>query len=285
MEFHPKSITTLAGTLLLVVALGCEKKVSEQALAAQEAAKIADTRVANLEQQLAEIQSSKPQPTKVDKTTADHVAKSQAKALTKQLEAARKGAEAKHKAAQEVAAAPVSNAPKPVIVEVPEGTPVMVRLTKVLTTSQVQPGDPWEGALAEAIVVAGKTVWKADTTVQGVVTQSIPAGRLSSGQGSLGIKVTRLGLEDVDTAAYVMVGDKRGARNAKFIGGGAALGALIGILSDSNNKGDHALGGAAVGAAAGTATAAATAETVIKIPAEKVITFNLTAAEKVILKP
>ena len=285
MNLQPKSILALAGALLLVVALGCEKKVSEQTLAAQEAAKIADARVANLEQQLAEIQSSKPQPSKVDKTAAEHVAKSQAKALTKQLEAARKGADAKHKTAQEVAAAPVSSAPKPVIVEVPENTPVKVRLTKVLTTSQVQPGDPWEGALAEAIVVAGRTVWKADTTVQGVVTQSIPAGRLSSGQGSLGIKVTRLGLEDVDTAAYVMVGDKRGARNAKFIGGGAALGALIGILSDNNNKGDHALGGAAVGAAAGTATAAATAETVIKIPAEKVITFNLTAAEKVTLKP
>ena len=285
MNYHPSSIATLAASLLLVGALGCEKKLSEQAVAAQEAATIADARVANLEQQLAEIKSSQSQPSKADKATAEHVAKSQAKALEKQLEAARKGAEAKRKAAVEVAAAPASSAPKPVVVEVPEGTPVTVRLNQELSTSLVQPGDPWEGTLTEAIVVAGKTVWRADTAVLGIVTQSIPAGRLSSGQGSLGIKVTRLGLEDVDTAAYVMVGDKRGARNAKFIGGGAALGALIGILSDNKNKGDHALGGAAVGAAAGTAAAAASAETMIKIPVDKAITFNLAAPEKVTLKP
>ena len=285
MNVFLKSIATFAGSLLLITVLGCTKKLNEQALAAQEAAKIADARVVSLEQQLAEVKASKALPSKTDKATADHVAKSQAKALEKQLADARKGAESKHKSAEELAAAPVRNAPVPVIVEVPEGTPLTVNLTKALTTSLVQPGDSWDGSLSEDVVVGGKTIWRTGTEVRGVVTQSIPAGRLSSGQGSLGIKVTRLGQEDVDTAAYVMVGDKRGARNAKFIGGGAALGALVGILSNQSNQGDHALGGAAIGAAAGTAAAAASADTVIKIPMEKAITFTLAAPERVTLKP
>jgi hypothetical protein len=285
MQLFPKSLIPLACSLLLVATLGCEKKVNEQALAAQEAAKAADARVAKLEQQLAEIQASKTQPGKGDKAAAEHVSRSQAKALEKQLADARKGAESKHKSAEVLAAAPIVDAPKPVIVEVPEGTPITVTLTKELTTSLVQPGDGWGGTVTEDVVVDGKTVWKAGTEVRGVVTQSLPAGRLSSGQGSLGIKVTGLGQEDVDTAAYVVVGDKRGGRNAKFIGGGAALGALIGILSDSKNQGDHALGGAAVGAAAGTAVAAGSADTVIKIPATKAITFTLAAPERVTLKP
>ena len=82
----------------------------------------------------------------------------------------------------------------------------------------------------------------------------------------------------------MVVGDKRGARNAKIIGGGAALGALVGILSDKENKNDHALGGAAIGAVAGTATAAATADTVVRIKAATPVIFTLSVPEKVTIK-
>jgi hypothetical protein len=285
MNAFPKFLLALASSLLLIAVLGCEKKQSEEALAAQTAAKAADARVAALEQQLADLKSGKLVPGKADKAAAEHVSKSQAKALERQLEDARKSAESKHKSAEELASAPASSAPKPVTVVVPAGTSIAAQPANELSTATVHPGDRWEGTLAEDVVVSGKTVWKAGTGVQGVVTQSIPAGRLSSGQGSLGIKVIHLGQEDVDTAAYVMVGDKRGTRNAKFIGGGAALGALVGILSDHKNQGDHALGGAALGAAAGTAAAAATADTTIKIPAGKTIAFTLAGPETVTLKP
>lgn len=281
-----KYFLPLAGALLLVGMTACERKLSEQALVAQEAAKAADARVAALEQQLEEIKSGKHHKGAADKETAEHVSRSQAKALERQLAEAKKSAEEKHKTATEMAAAPeVKDAPKPVVVDVPAGTPLVVTLSKELTTQSVQAGDGWEGALAEGVTVAGKVVWPAGLSVRGVVTQSTPAGRLSSGQGGLGIKVTFVGKEDVDTAAYVMVGDKRGTRDAKFIGGGAGLGALIGILSDSKHQGDHALAGAALGAAAGTAAAAASADTVIRIPAEKSITFSLAAPEKVVLQP
>ena len=100
----------------------------------------------------------------------------------------------------------------------------------------------------------------------------------------LGLKLTDIGSNDVEGGTYAVSGDARGERNAKIIGGGAALGALIGLLSDGKNKQDHALGGAALGAAAGTAAAAATAKTAIVIPADKPISFSLQAAEKVTVK-
>lgn len=83
---------------------------------------------------------------------------------------------------------------------------------------------------------------------------------------------------------FLVVGDNMGRRDAKFIGGPAALGALVGVLTDKNHQGDHALGGAVAGAAAGTALAAGTADTVIRIPASHVVTFSLTSAEQVTLK-
>jgi len=285
MKPFNRSLLALTGAVILILGLGCKKQLNEGALLAQEEAQAADARVAALEQQLAAIQADKLKA--ADQATAERVSKAQAKALERQLADLKRSAARKRTSAEALAAdaSPVNSAPKPVIVEVPEGTPLTVRLEKDLTTATVQPGDSWEGTLAEDIVVAGSTVWRSGAAARGLVTQSIPAGRLSSGQGSLGIKVTMLGGEDIDTPAYVLVGDKRGARNAKFIGGGAALGALIGILSDSDNKGDHALGGAAVGAAAGTATAAATAQTVIKLPAGQAITFTLAASRRVTLHP
>ncbi len=170
------------------------------------------------------------------------------------------------------------------VVEVPAGTQVSVSLAAALSTDKEKAGDLWQGTLAESIAVGGQTVWAAGTPVRGVVSQSVPAGRLASGKGALGIKLTEIGDSDVEGGTYVVTGDAKGERNAKIIGGAAALGALIGVLSDKKNKGDHALGGAAIGAAAGTAAAAATAKTTILIGADKPVVFTLDAAEKVTLK-
>lgn len=265
-------------TLGLLLALGCEKKLSEEAQVAAETAKTADARVAALEKELADLKAAKEGDADAKALTQEHQ-----KAIQRQLEEAKKRAAEKKKEAQSLAAQPAPKE-KVTIVEVPQGTKVEVKLATDLATDKVQAGDAWEGSLAVPVEVAGKAVWPAGTPVKGVVTQSVPTGRLSSGNGGLGIRVTAIGKTDVDTEVYLVVGDKKGTRNAKYIGGGAALGALIGILSDKKNQGDHALGGAALGAAAGTALAAGTADTVVRIPAEKPVTFTLSAPEKVTLK-
>lgn len=280
-------LPVLSGLALVLALLGCEKRLSEEAKAAEELAKSAESRVALLEKELADLKNNAGKTAEAaDAEALKQVAADQQKALERQIAEAKRRAEAKKKEAQDIAAKPTpKDTPKPVLIEVPMGTKLEVALAKDLTTETVKAGDAWEGSLATDVVVNGTTVWKAGTAVGGVVAQSVPAGRLASGNGGLGIKLTTVGGADVTTGTYLVVGDKRGERNAKIIGGAAALGALVGVLSDKKNKGDHALGGAAIGAAAGTAAAAATADTVIKMPAAKPIAFELAAAEKVALKP
>lgn len=270
----------LMGALLVFATLACDKQLSPEALQAQETAKNADSRVAALEKELAEIKAGKTAD-----ADAEVVSKSHLKAIEKQLTDAKRQAEVKKKAAQELAAQPApKEAPKAVVVEVPSGATLDVKLAKELSTKTVQAGDAWDGTLASDVMVDGKVAWPAGTEVRGVVSQSTPAGRLASGKGGLGIKLTFVGSYDVESGVYLVTGNPRGERNAKYIGGAAALGALVGILSDKNNKSDHALGGAAIGAATGTAVAAATADTAIKIPVEKAVAFTLSAPEKVTLK-
>lgn len=273
-------------SLAVLGGAACEKKLSPEALAAQDATKAADDRVARLEQQLADLKAGKHASKEVDKDTLDHVTKGEQKAIEHQLQAAKKKAEAKKKEAEQLAAAPAPKAetPKAVVVEVPAGTSIEVRLNQDLSTDKQQAGDTWSGTLVSDVTAGGSMAWRAGTVVHGVVSQSAPLGRLANGKGGLAIRLTEIGANDVDTNTHLVVGDKRGERNAKIIGGGAALGALIGILSDKNNQGDHALGGAAIGAAAGTATAAATADTVVRIRAATPVLFTLSASEKVTLK-
>ena len=277
----PTLLTTTALSGILAFGfLGCEKKPTEATLQAQTAAKTADERVAQLEKEMADIQAAK-QADAANKDTVDHVTQSQMKALSRQLGDARKRADERHRTAVAVAATPAAALTKTMVMVVPAQTQLSVRLRGDLATDKDQAGDSWEGTLNEAVVVNGMVVWPAGTAVRGVVAQSTPAGRLASGKGGMSIKLTAVGDNEVDAGTFVVVGDARGKRDAKYIGGTAALGALIGILSDKNNQGDHALGGAVAGAAAGTALAAGTASTVITIPASKAITFTLASAETV----
>jgi hypothetical protein len=272
----------LALAVVLSFTVACNHK-SEAAIQADEAAKSAEAKVAQLEQQLAEAKSGKI--TGEDADTVQHVTKSQVKALERQVADAKKRAEVKKQEALTLAQAPATKeTPKPVVVEVPTGTKLEITLARELTTEKDQAGDAWDGTLASDVVQEGKLVWSAGSPARGVVTESAAAGRLSSGQGALGIRLTEIDGVGIDTDTHVVVATARGERNTKYIGGGAALGALIGILSDGRHKNDHALGGAALGAAAGTALAAGTADTAIRISAGKPISFSLTSPERVTLK-
>ena len=280
IQVRKLTTTAVFGALLVMGTLACEKKLSPEALQAQESAKNTDARVAALEKELAEAKAGKAADPDAEQISQGHV-----KSVEKQLADARRQAETKRKAAQELAAQPApKEAPKALILEVPAGAQLEVKLARELTTATVQAGDSWDGSLAADVLVDGKVAWPAGTEVRGVVSQSTPAGRLSTGKGGLGIRLTYVGKYDVESGVFMVTGTPRGERNAKYIGGAAALGALVGVLTDKKNQGDHALGGAAIGAAAGTAAAAATADTVIRISAEKPVSFALAAPEKVTLK-
>ena len=272
----------IALAVSLSFAIACNHK-SEAAIQAEEATKSAEAKVAQLEQQLAEAKTGKA--TGEDAETVQHLTKSQVKALERQVSDAKRRAEVKKQEALTLAQAPAAKeAPKPVVVEVPTGTKLEIALTRDLSTEKDLAGDAWDGTLASDVVQDGRLVWSAGSPARGVVTQSAAAGRLSNGQGALGIRLTEIDGIGIDTDTHVVVATAKGERNAKYIGGGAALGALLGILSDGKHKNDHALGGAALGAAAGTAVAAGTADTIIRIPSGKAVSFSLTTPERVTLR-
>jgi hypothetical protein len=278
------------GALAVLVVAGfaaCQPKASDAAVQAQVAAqlqaKAADDRVAMLEQQVADMKAGKAAPSG-DQEAIRQLSAAHVRALDRQLADARQRAAERRKEAATVASTPVAQLPKVTIVEVPSGTRVTVRMGAELATDRDQAGDPWSGTLSEDVMVGNAVAWAAGTMVSGVVAQSTPAGRLSSGNGGLGIRLTTVGHNGVDAGTYMVVGDTRGKRDAKFIGGTAALGALVGVLTDKNHRGDHALGGAAAGALAGTALAAGTADTVIRIPSSQLVTFSLTVPESVTVK-
>jgi len=311
-------IFTVALALLpLALAVGCEKKQSkEEIIAEYEAQKAAEERVDKLQQELEDFKAQA-----AENAAAQQMKDEQQKVLEKQIqEAQQRAAEAQKlaKAAQEgkkaapapqqVAAAPGGatdesesgrrdrpdrgdrgdrgdqgrRAAQNIVV--PRGTQLSVLLSEELSTEKQKAGDPWEGSLANDVTIANAVVWKAGSPVRGIISQSTPAGRLANGDGVLAIRLTEINGVAIDGGIFAVQGDSKGSRNAKVIGTTTALGALVGILSNKKNQGDHALGGAAIGAAVGTAVAGATGSTVIKMPVGNAVQFSVPSDETVTLR-
>jgi len=310
-------ICTVALALLpLALAVGCEKKQSkEEIIAEYEAQKAAEERVDKLQQELEDFKAQA-----AENAAAQQLKDEQQKVLEKQIQDAQqraaeaqklaKAAEEGKKAApapQQVAAAPGGatdesgrrdrpdrgdrgdrgdqmgrRAAQNIVV--PRGTQLSVLLSEELSTEKQKAGDPWEGSLANDVTIANAVVWKAGSPVRGIISQSTPAGRLANGDGVLAIRLTEINGVAIDGGIYAVQGDSKGSRNAKVIGTTTALGALVGILSNKKNQGDHALGGAAIGAAVGTAVAGATGSTVIKMPVGNAVQFSVPSDETVTLR-
>jgi hypothetical protein len=78
----------------------------------------------------------------------------------------------------------------------------------------------------------------------------------------------------IDTTHVSRAGSAHKKRNIGFIAGGTGLGAALGAIA-GGPKG--ALIGAGAGAAAGTAGAALTGKKNVRVPAESLLSFSLTA--------
>jgi YMGG-like Gly-zipper len=78
----------------------------------------------------------------------------------------------------------------------------------------------------------------------------------------------------VQSGNYQQSGASRGKRTAETVGGGAAVGALLGAIA---GKGKGAAIGAGVGAAAGAGYQVLTKGSTVKVPSETKIDFTLAA--------
>ena len=121
----------------------------------------------------------------------------------------------------------------------------------------------------------GKTLVPQGATVEGYIREAWTAGRVA-GRAQFQLHLDGLTIEgrrySITTQPEVRMGAGHTKRNTTMVGGGAALGTVIGAIAGG---GKGAAIGAASGAAVGAASAVTTGKKEILIPAETTITFRL----------
>lgn len=177
-------------------------------------------------------------------------------------------------AGQQQAAAP-QGPPPPVVVDLPPGTEIRVRLDSDLGSKISQPGDAFSATVADDVLKGGDVIIARGARAEGTVVDAKPLGKFKGG-AALVIKLDRVhskwGSYPVETGSISRAEKGKGKRSAAFIGGGAGFGALIGGLAGG---GKGAAIGALAGGGAGTAGSAFTGNKQIVLPAETLLTFKL----------
>ncbi len=175
---------------------------------------------------------------------------------------------------QAAAPAPPPPPPPPQKVTIPAGTQLTVRLNDPLDSEKNQVGDTWHGTLSAPISIDAETVVPSGADVIGRVADVKSAGRFA-GNSVLTIEVTSLMVNgksySVQTNQWSRSGKGEGKNTAVKVGGGAALGAIIGGLAGG---GKGAAIGSVAGAGAGTGVSAVKKGQQIKLPAESTVNFQ-----------
>jgi hypothetical protein len=153
---------------------------------------------------------------------------------------------------------------------------VAVRLIETVSSDKNHPGDTFTGTLDAPLVVDGLVLAERGARVEGKIVQSQQAGRIK-GLSSIALALTRVNLSDgqrveISTDSFTKMGPQSRMADAEKIGGGAALGAIIGAIAGG---GKGAAIGAGVGGAAGTGTVAATRGKPAVLPSETKISFRI----------
>ncbi len=176
-------------------------------------------------------------------------------------------------AATQEPAPPAPAAPQKITI--PSGTQLSIRLNEEVNSEKAQVGDTFHGSLAAPVTIDGQTVIPTTADVEGRVVEVKSAGRFA-GQSVLTLQLTRLIMNgksySLQTDQWSHSGSGRGKATAAKVGGGAAVGAILGGIF-GGGKG-AAIGGVA-GAGAGTGVSAATKGQQIILKPEAVIDFQL----------
>ena len=187
-------------------------------------------------------------------------------------------------AAEPAPAPPAEPAPPPPQqITIPAGTVVSIRMIDGIDSARNTAGEEFAASLAAPVVVGDQVVIPEGSDARVRLVQAATAGRMS-GQSELQVELIQLSVNgtpySVRSGYYQQAGASRGKRTAETVGGGAALGALIGAIA---GHGKGAAIGAGVGAAAGAGVQAATKGQQVKIPPETKIEFTLKAPVTVTL--
>jgi hypothetical protein len=159
------------------------------------------------------------------------------------------------------------------VAEIPPGTNIKIRMIDSLNSGKAQTGDTFHATLEQPIMVEGKEIYPKGADVTGRIAAVKESGRLSE-PGELNLVLATIAsgnrASSVQSEPLIIKGESHTKSNAGKIGGGAALGALIGAVAGG---GKGAAIGAGVGGAAGTGAAAATGKREAVVESEAVLTF------------
>ena len=167
--------------------------------------------------------------------------------------------------------------PAPVVrnVTAPVGTLLPIRITEHLDSQTATSGEPFSGVLTHDVVADGMLLLPAGSAVSGRVVAAKDAGHFK-GHSLLSIELTDVRRHGtavpVSTDAYTVEGKNRGTNSAEKIGGGAAVGAVLGGIF---GHGKGAAIGALAGGGAGTAAQGFTRGQQVEIASETPIRFRL----------
>jgi outer membrane lipoprotein SlyB len=157
--------------------------------------------------------------------------------------------------------------------KIPAGTSLQVRITENLSSETANVGQVFHGSLAAPVVANGRTLFRKGANVTGEVVNVERSGRLSTpGELHLSLRTIRTGGRTyaVSVRTIALKGESHSKSNVAKIGGGTAVGALVGAIAGG---GKGAAIGAGVGAAAGTGVAAGTGKKPAEVQAETLLAW------------
>lgn len=157
---------------------------------------------------------------------------------------------------------------------IPSGTTIRIRIIDKLSSEENQVGDTFHATLEDPITVNGKDLYPKGADVTGHITDIHKSGRLSEpGELDLVLNTVTSGpmTSSLRVQPLVIKGESHTKSNAEKMGGGAALGAVIGAIAGG---GKGAAVGTLAGGAAGTGAAAATGKKAAVVVSETVLNFT-----------
>jgi hypothetical protein len=175
-----------------------------------------------------------------------------------------------------ISAAPPAQPPGPISVDVPEGTQLAIRIDHSLSARSSHAGEIFTGEVTAPVTASdGSAVIPKGAAVVGEVVEARHGGHFK-GASVLELRLTSLTVNGtkyhVTTKDLERAAQGKGKRSARWIGGGAGMGMLVGGLT--HGPVGLVVGGV-VGGGAGTAAAGATGNRNLVIPAESVLDFTL----------
>ncbi len=178
-------------------------------------------------------------------------------------------------AARQPAYAPPPPQRRAAMVTVPSGISVSIRMVDSLDSETARAGDTFRATLNAPIELDGRTVVPADADLVGRVVEVQSAGRFK-GAALLTIELTRLRYNGqsyaITTETWTKELKGRGKGTAAKVGGGAALGAIIGGIAGG---GKGAAIGTVVGGGAGATAQGVSKQNQIRLEPETLLTFRL----------